>query len=575
MLRLSFQLLLLACTLSLVWPATGQAANTEPAAVYGFTTSEAAQAGVDAAQDRVKQEEKIIAQWDEVIRKLMMESFSDEVHGPDYQDIDDQINELKRQLIDLPARRLAELRDLREGLYCGGCGRTKTDLLSHGEQFPHPGQQALQRAATPDELAKKSAEFDREEANLRERIALLEQQRESRRDAWQQRIQAGRDKLAQAQAARNAAQERRYQARCSTFDALYAVSVLQRRERRAREAEEAAQEKKQRDERGDLARKAKEADAAAHNAQEQQREAEAKAREAQRQADEARRRGDTAAEKDALARGDAAKQEADRASAERERARRDATDYRHDVVQSGLNLPPSDQTGHVTAPPTPSSSTTARVIWEQVGEHFESAKKAFKAGSQDALDYLRSGVDTAKDLAGVNEPQGSLVDRITSRLVEQKDKLVDEATEDAPPLLNDKVGEHVRSGLDDLLENDESDKPKSFFEESRLYLVDKIKDHLSDFAVDKIKERVIRNAQNIVYNGQKLAPETTSSDLNDAGKRFDDSVGAPNLIWETAPGRGAGVVKGVENALNQVMDNFFDWSNGEIEHADAAPGQSP
>jgi hypothetical protein len=78
----------------------------------------------------------------------------------------------RKDLADLIAEKAQALQDLREGAFCTGCGRTRSELLAKGEGFPHPGQQA--RPATPEELAKAENDYDARIDRLRARVNDLE-----------------------------------------------------------------------------------------------------------------------------------------------------------------------------------------------------------------------------------------------------------------------------------------------------------------------------------------------------------------------------------------------------------------
>lgn len=54
----------------------------------------------------------------------------------------------------------AKLDEYRQGLFCSGCGQTKSEILAKGEQFPHSGQHVI--AATPQQIAAKELELDRQ-----------------------------------------------------------------------------------------------------------------------------------------------------------------------------------------------------------------------------------------------------------------------------------------------------------------------------------------------------------------------------------------------------------------------------
>jgi hypothetical protein len=83
-----------------------------------------------------------------------------------------ELDRERKALADLAVERKAALEDLRNGAFCTGCGRTRSELLARGESFPHPGQQS--RPATPEELAKAEQDFDNRATVIRRRIAALE-----------------------------------------------------------------------------------------------------------------------------------------------------------------------------------------------------------------------------------------------------------------------------------------------------------------------------------------------------------------------------------------------------------------
>src|SRR5438128_1562168 len=65
---------------------------------------------------------------------------------------EDRLTEARRELAKLKRELEQALADLREGAFCDGCGRTRSDLLSHGEPFPHPNQHP--RPARPEDYEK-------------------------------------------------------------------------------------------------------------------------------------------------------------------------------------------------------------------------------------------------------------------------------------------------------------------------------------------------------------------------------------------------------------------------------------
>lgn len=67
------------------------------------------------------------------------------------------LEEARRTLAKLKREREEALDDVRNGDFCDGCGRTRRDLLSHGESFPHPGQS--RRPARPEDFERVENDF--------------------------------------------------------------------------------------------------------------------------------------------------------------------------------------------------------------------------------------------------------------------------------------------------------------------------------------------------------------------------------------------------------------------------------
>lgn len=57
-----------------------------------------------------------------------------------------------------------DLNEYRQGLFCSGCGRTRSDILSSGEQFPHRGETIVRPTAA--QIAEKAASLQRLVDNL-------------------------------------------------------------------------------------------------------------------------------------------------------------------------------------------------------------------------------------------------------------------------------------------------------------------------------------------------------------------------------------------------------------------------
>ena len=77
---------------------------------------------------------------------------------------------LRQKLQDLTQEKALKLEEYRNGLFCSGCNRTKSEILAMGDTFPHPGQHIIR--ATPEQIAAKERELqapiDRTEKELKD-----------------------------------------------------------------------------------------------------------------------------------------------------------------------------------------------------------------------------------------------------------------------------------------------------------------------------------------------------------------------------------------------------------------------
>lgn len=78
----------------------------------------------------------------------------------------------RREIAALEKKRDQALDEMRHGEFCTGCGRTRSDILAHGEPFPHPGQQV--RPATPEELENTRRTFADQLAALNAELSRLQ-----------------------------------------------------------------------------------------------------------------------------------------------------------------------------------------------------------------------------------------------------------------------------------------------------------------------------------------------------------------------------------------------------------------
>lgn len=79
--------------------------------------------------------------------------------------LQDELAKARKEFEDLAAGKEAYMAEIRGGLFCSGCGRTKSDIVSKGERFPHSGQHIV--PPTPEQIAKFENDYDAKIASAR------------------------------------------------------------------------------------------------------------------------------------------------------------------------------------------------------------------------------------------------------------------------------------------------------------------------------------------------------------------------------------------------------------------------
>jgi septal ring factor EnvC (AmiA/AmiB activator) len=85
---------------------------------------------------------------------------------------EDNLNEARRGVAKLKRELEQALEEVRAGLFCDGCGRTRSDLLAHGDPFPHPNQHP--RPARPEDYERVEKDFANRMDLQQQVIARLE-----------------------------------------------------------------------------------------------------------------------------------------------------------------------------------------------------------------------------------------------------------------------------------------------------------------------------------------------------------------------------------------------------------------
>lgn len=80
-------------------------------------------------------------------------------------ELEDRSAKVAAEISKLVAEKETTLAELRQGMFCSGCGRTRADILAKGERFPHEGRTST--PATPEQIKAAEDGFDRRIAPLK------------------------------------------------------------------------------------------------------------------------------------------------------------------------------------------------------------------------------------------------------------------------------------------------------------------------------------------------------------------------------------------------------------------------
>lgn len=71
--------------------------------------------------------------------------------------LDKEVRTLAVKQRTLQEQKDAKMEEYRQGLFCSGCGKTRSEILATGDTFPHPGQHIIR--PTPEQIAAKEREL--------------------------------------------------------------------------------------------------------------------------------------------------------------------------------------------------------------------------------------------------------------------------------------------------------------------------------------------------------------------------------------------------------------------------------
>ncbi len=101
-----------------------------------------------------------------------------------------KVRDMQAELDRLKREKETKLGEYRSGMFCSGCNQTKSEILSKGDTFPHPGQQIVR--PTEEQIAQKERELQRPIDQLAPQL----KKQENVVQQIQPRLQFGLDQIA-------------------------------------------------------------------------------------------------------------------------------------------------------------------------------------------------------------------------------------------------------------------------------------------------------------------------------------------------------------------------------------------
>lgn len=509
-----------------------------PVSYLGFHSSADATAAVDSLKDAIEAAESEVDLNEHLVAEVSDVNFKLRIRGPNYSKIDDQISRVQNQIRAVQREKAAALDDIREGLFCSGCGKTKTEILKNERVFPHPGQTVIHMtpADLAARLAAKAAEFDNQINPLQQQIALLNRQKEQAKRDWETSVARTEAMLDRARRARDDAQEKLNRLRWDLIDAEAAAQLLPRMEKWARDAWDTMQRRRRDDERRTQERQVAEAKRLAEDSGRQetywrQREKWLADLEAG-----ARSRNDAAAV-------DAARQEREVAQRNLDSATRNRVDavtsYNSAIreAQSGDSSPPSPYAG-------PSYDTKSRLAG------------LYDDASAGARRLTENGLDALRDLAKKKQSE-AMGDNMLDLLMKQQDKWLEKQLDYGPQTLDSAISKYTRNAINNVLPNDNDGTPSGVV---RTQIVDQLKNWIHDTMNDITRDLFVSTTKDAMFGpDQSLAVPTGNEELDRAQRDFELAVSPGSLFYDAAPFVGGRSIIGVKKYAERAQKKFFDW----------------
>jgi len=197
---------------------------------FAYNTSQEARAAYEAAQSRVEAARSLAAQLRQQANRLQQKINQMQSQGPPgLAELDRKIGEQQSQLRQAMGDKITGMEEMRSGFFCSGCGRTRTEILAMGDQFPHPGQHVVN--ATPEQLEEKEKEFDQKIAEAKAALLASIQRRQELIERFRQELAAMSAPLADLLRQASEAEQQLARAASESARAKSEMGYLEQKER--------------------------------------------------------------------------------------------------------------------------------------------------------------------------------------------------------------------------------------------------------------------------------------------------------------------------------------------------------
>ena len=530
-----------------------------------YKDSASATAAANSAKARIEAaRERRISITDQIATLQAVRNES-RAYKRDLDRIEARMREKAKKLARLRWEKANALEELRLGLYCSQCMRSKTEIESQGTGFYDHLQDVHGHPipATQEQIDAKARDFD---AKIQAVLNELQGLQGEERAALAERDKEDREAVAKINALQSllgTAMGEEGAARSEYNQATNEASVLAQKERWQAGLEKLRKEQEARSRVADEALKRKKEEWDLANIDRQKRDAERRELQAMSLAELLARRRELDAQQQQLAEARAARQQADQLQRQREEL----------AAQRARDAPPSEAPAsprtpaEPVRPPDPVADFRARVdsIFPKVAQtgylDQPSIEELSAPPAQDVTDMWGTKFDAAMTQA--RESLGNLTGRARDALREQltetikglPDRMLDNALEYGPPTFNERIQQGASTTLEQLSSSgSEAAEPKSLGGRLFATLKEHVIDAISERATDEARKRVVDYAAN------SLRSEPVGSEATQRAQRdFENTVSPANLIWNTFPLYGGRAIKGLKTYLTDVQTSFWNY----------------